>query len=148
MEYGQQAMPAQISSSQSGGQPAHNPVSTSRIDRTAMGFSILCLAHCLAIPLLATIGPLVLPHNQNIHWILLMIALPLTTFGLWKGVAIHRDIRILILGIIGLSTMAFGALELYGEQVASYTTIVGVCMIFCAHALNIWKQRLSSGSEV
>jgi len=116
-------------------------VSTNLIDRTAMGFSILCLAHCLAIPLLATIAPLVLPHNQIVHWILLLIALPLTTFGLWKGLTIHGDSRILVLGIIGLLTMAFGALEPYGEQVATFSTIIGVCFIFAAHTLNILKQR-------
>ena len=137
-------MPVHTNSSAPSRQPSnHKPAPTSLIDRTAMGFSILCLAHCLAIPLLATIAPLVLPHNQNIHWILLLIALPLTTFGLWRGVGIHGDIRILLLGIVGLSTMAFGALELYGEQVATYTTIAGVCLIFSSHALNIWKQRNS-----
>ena len=138
-------MPAQTHSSKpetSANQlPQDVPDSTSLIDRTAIGFSILCLAHCLAIPLLATIAPLVLPHNQNIHWILLLIALPLTSFGLWKGVTIHGDIKILVLGIIGLLTMGFGALELYGEQSATYTTLAGVCMIFSAHALNIWRQR-------
>ena len=115
-------------------------VFTGTIDRAAMGFSLLCLAHCLAIPLLATIAPLVLPHNQGIHWVFLIIALPLTSFGLWKGVTIHGDYKILALGLFGLSAMALGALELYGEQNATYTTITGVAMIFNAHALNIWRQ--------
>ncbi len=135
-----QTHPSKTESS-TGGLPHEMPNSTGLIDRTAIGFSILCLAHCLAIPLLATIAPLVLPHNQNIHWILLLIALPLTTVGLWKGVTIHGDNKILILGITGLLTMALGALELHGELVATYTTVAGVCMIFSAHALNIWRQR-------
>jgi len=105
-----------------------------------MGFSVICLAHCLLIPFLATLAPLFLPHNQDIHWILLAIALPLTTFGLWRGVSIHGYYSILALGIVGLLLMALGASELHGETMAVVTTVAGVSLIFTAHTLNLWRQ--------
>ena len=136
-----QRSPASLTDSQKVNKNVEGKSHSEMIDRTAIGFSLLCLAHCLAIPLLATIAPLLLPHNQDVHWILLIIALPLTSFGLWRGVSIHGDYRILALGLVGLLAMAVGAGEPFGEPAATYTTILGVSLIFVAHALNLWRQR-------
>lgn len=107
-------------------------------DGLAVSASLLCLAHCLAMPMLVAMLPvlgLFLAHSLAIHALLLALAMPLGLWALRRGR--HRAGRLpLLLGVAGFGLMA-AALAL-SEAIESWLTIAGVSLVAIAHWRN-WR---------
>ena len=61
--------------------------------------SLLCLIHCLALPALVPLLPLLAPHN---HWFvesIFVLLITLSTFTIYRGFREHEDSRALWLGL-------------------------------------------------
>ena len=74
-------------------------------DFAAIGLSVLCIVHCLVLPLTFVLFPaftLAAMTSESFHlWILLGI-LPLSVIALSVGYKHHRDIKVLQISLPGL----------------------------------------------
>jgi hypothetical protein len=108
------------------------------IDGLAVSASLLCLAHCLALPLLAASLPMLglfVTHSALVHAVLLALALPLGIWALARGR--QRAGRLpLLLGLAGFALM--GAAISAPETVERWVTVAGVSLVGVAHWRN-WR---------
>ena len=66
---------------------------TARLDLCAAGLSTLCLLHCLALPLLVAVMPLVAQaaDNELVHRVLVILALPVSLRVIWKTLPLEGN---------------------------------------------------------
>jgi hypothetical protein len=123
---------------------ASKPISTSRLDRIAVGLSGLCAVHCVAtavlLGLLASAGGLL--GKPIVHEVGLTLAMVLGAIALGRGMREHGLILPLLVGTIGLATMAY-AMTLRESGLEPVVTIVGVSVLALGHRLNIRAKRAS-----
>jgi hypothetical protein len=108
------------------------------IDGLAVSASLLCLAHCLALPLLAAGLPMLglfLTHSTLVHALLLALALPLGIWALARGRR-QAGWLPLLLGLAGFALM--GAAIFAPEPVERSVTVAGVSLVAIAHWRN-WR---------
>lgn len=107
------------------------------LDRSAMGLSSLCVVHCLGGSLLLTAltatGGL---WSHEVHAVGLAIALPLAAIALIRGRFAHRRGWPMLLGGVGLATMA-GSLLLPHGSLEIAVSITGAFLLGTAHLLNL-----------
>lgn len=120
---------------------------TDWLERAAVSASALCLAHCLALPILFALVPSLssaLSIPQGIHLWLLAVAVPMASAALLQGRAVHGGVAPLLIGLAGLMLMAAGAL-VWGETSAETPmTVAGSIILSVAHVVN-WRKRHSCG---
>jgi hypothetical protein len=114
-----------------------------RLDQIAIAMSGLCVAHCLAGPLLVVLAPAMLVafgvSETLFHRLLLLVVVPFSAVGLGLGCRQHRNRRVIGLGLLGLATLCFTALvghDLLGELGERVLTVGGACIIAAAHVCN------------
>lgn len=97
--------------------------------------SVLCLIHCLALPLITPLLPLLAGHN---HWLVesVFIALiTLSTMTIYKGYREHREPRSLILGLCGFVLLVLSLFfEHNGLQIS--LSVAGSFLMTLAHYTN------------
>jgi hypothetical protein len=112
-------------------------VSTSRLDRIAMGLSGLCLVHCLGtavlLALLSAAGGIL--GAPIIHEVGLGLAMILGAFSLGRGIIEHGYSMPSAVGGLGLGVMA-GAMTLPHDGTEALSTVVGVGILALGHRLN------------
>lgn len=115
------------------------------MDKSAMGLSFLCLAHCLVLPSAAILLPAVIAaplEDELFHQILLIGVIPLCVIALFMGCRKHKSWKIFAWGITGLSILLFGGFfghDLLGEAGERITTVVGSFFIIFSHLKNYKK---------
>lgn len=112
------------------------------LDKSAMTLSGLCLVHCLAGSLLLTLfaassGWL----GHDVHFIGLMLALPLAAFALWRGVQVHGRIGVAVLGALGIGLMATSVFAGHGGATEIALSVAGVTLLGLAHLWNLRAAR-------
>jgi hypothetical protein len=113
------------------------------LDITAFALSVACLLHCLAMPLLTVILPIVgmgLFVDELVHPVLLSIALPVSLIALLNGCGQHRRRSLLVAGVMGLALMALAITGL-NEGQERFLTVIGVLLVAAAHLLNIFHSK-------
>jgi hypothetical protein len=120
--------------------------SGSRWDSSAVGLSGLCLAHCLALPVIAAALPSLgaLAHAEWVHILFLLIALPLSVVALWRKPDSARDIAIMLLAVIGLGLLTAGAFPAHWPEFDEQLTILGSISLVTAHVWNRWATGRST----
>ncbi len=113
-------------------------LTTSRLDRMAIGLSGLCLVHCLATAVLLALvsaagGFLGAPI---VHEVGLTLAMLLGAIALGRGVLEHGFMLPSAVGGLGLGVMA-GALTLPHDGREAAFTVVGVLILALGHRLNV-----------
>jgi hypothetical protein len=112
-------------------------VSTSRLDRIAMGLSGLCLVHCLAtsvlLALLSAAGGML--GAPIIHEIGLGLAMIMGAIALGRGIIEHGYSMPSAVGGLGLGVMA-GAMTMPHDGTEALFTVVGVGILALGHRLN------------
>lgn len=111
-------------------------------ETVAMGLSLSCLAHCLALPLMLASLPAWsawLDVPEAFHLWVLLCAAPLGLWMLIDGYRLHRGVRQLGLGLTGLMLMA-SALMFQGSAMETVATAAGAATLATAHFLN-WRSR-------
>lgn len=113
-------------------------VSTSRLDRIAMGLSGLCVVHCVAtavlLSLLATAGGIL--GSPIIHEVGLTLAMIIGGVALGRGYLEHGFVLPATIGVLGLGIMA-RALTLPHDGREPIYTVVGVMVLALGHRLNL-----------
>jgi len=119
-------------------------------DKAAIGLSVVCTVHCLAMPLALVLLPAITALSLNdeaFHLWMLIAMLPFSAYGLTMGCRKHGLYRTLSVGGIGLLLLAvvsFGGHEMFGEALEKTLTIIGAGTIALAH---FWNYRLCQKQE-
>ena len=120
--------------------PPKNPT-TNSLDRVAVFLSGLCLLHCLASPFAILLGPLMsgwLSHNEtHVHWVLLLMAIPISALALWRGYQRHASSLTLAMGGSGLALMFVAVTHWFGAHMEVALTVAGVTLLLIAHIRNM-----------
>ena len=122
-------------------QPANNQ-ERALLDTTAVILSGICMLHCLALPVVLTIFPILniaLLDEQTFHLIMLVFILPVSLMALTIGCRQHKDRLTIILGTIGLGVLMFTALfghEVFGLTGERIVTSIGGLILASAHIQN------------
>jgi len=112
-------------------------------DRLAVFLSGLCVLHCLFLPILLILAPVLglnLVSDELVHSILFIIAIPVSLVGLGLGYRRHRHLGSAALAAMGLVLMYVALLQnsLFMEEAL---TIIGVSLVAFAHIQN--RRRLA-----
>jgi hypothetical protein len=113
------------------------------IEGIAVGATIACLVHCLALPLLIAalpVIPAVLPIPEHFHAIALGLAIPATGGALFAGYRRHRLAAPLLAGTAGLLLLTLGATHWEATSSETPVTVLGSFCIAAAHLTN-WRYR-------
>ncbi|HAC35121.1 MAG TPA: MerC domain-containing protein [Gammaproteobacteria bacterium] len=111
-------------------------------DKSAIGLSILCAIHCLAMPLAIVLLPAItaLPMaDETFHYWMLIAVLPLSAYALTMGCKKHQRYRLLLVGGMGLVILIFAAFaghDLLGETWEKNLTILGAVILSLGHVFN------------
>ena len=116
--------------------------STIKMDKAAIGLSMLCIAHCLltpiAIVMLPALGATFL-DDERFHYVLLFLVIPTSIFSLGLGCRKHERREILMFGLFGLLLMSLILIvgeDVLGELGEKISTILGALIIAFAHVRN------------
>ena len=127
--------------------PNSETANKSKLDRTAIWLSGLCLIHCLAVPVTVLLMPSVnswLADTETMtHWLLLAFAVPISVLALWRGYQSEKSILTLALGGIGLTLMFLAVIHVLGESWEIPLTVVGVILVLIAHIRNLTNHQHS-----
>ncbi len=133
--------------------PASAISEDSRADAAGVALSALCLAHCLALPLFASIAPLLSPllaHSHIVHWILLALAMVTSWFALRRRIFDGAfGVTLGIAAGFGFGFLASGA-WVHGTSNHSaelVLTITGASVLAMVHLVNaglsLRRQRVA-----
>jgi len=112
-----------------------------KLDRTGLFLSGLCLVHCAALPVAAVVLPaavgMLLDHTSLAHWVLLGAAVPVSGYALWRGTKTHGGKLGWGLGIVGMAVMVLGVSHLLSPSLEIPLTVGGVSLVAIAHIINL-----------
>ena len=107
-------------------------------DKLAISLSAACVIHCLFAPTLIIFAYSFLSfsvESELVHYIILMLAIPISTIALILGYRNHKVLSFLVIGIAGLSLMLLAVL--LGEGTSEKVlTVIGSCTVAYAHYKN------------
>ena len=117
------------------------------LDRFSIGFSTLCLLHCLAVPVLVSVVPVFATFalaDERFHLALVALVVPTSVIAHCLGCWLHKSRRILICGFAGVFVLVVAAilggqhLDEIGETVL---TVLGASVVALAHWFNFRACR-------
>ena len=118
-------------------------LSKSRIDTLAISLSFLCVVHCLFIPSFIILAPNLLAfsfNNELIHYLILVLAIPISLYALISGYKVHKKISFLFLGLLGLSILLLAVIYgeiIFGEFGEKGLTLLGSIIVVFSHFKNL-----------
>lgn len=118
-------------------------MTTDTAELLAVGSAILCLLHCLALPLAIVVLPLlvgVATVSEDLHFGLLALALPTSITALVVGWRRHGRAGPPSLGAAGMCLLVVGIWPDQPRMVELLATIAGSLFLVAAHLAN-WRLR-------
>ncbi len=116
-------------------------------DRAAIGLSLACAVHCLALPLLIVALPALSAMglaDEAFHEWLILLVVPISAFALIAGCRRHRSVTIPLVGLAGLlllgAPIALGH-EVVGEFGERALTLLGSATVALSHWWNFKRCR-------
>ncbi len=124
-------------------------------DKAAIGLSLLCTIHCLAVPLAIILLPSLAAlqlNDEAFHVWMVLVVVPTSTFALTAGCRQHKRYHLLIVGFLGLTCLILAVLlgeiflgeTFYSESMEKILTSIGAGMIAYGHYRN---YRLCQSQE-
>lgn len=110
-------------------------------DQFAIGLSLLCAIHCLAVPILLVMVPSLVSlqlDNEAFHKWMVFAVLPISIYALTLGCKKHQRYRVLAFGVVGLVLLVSALLleEMVGEVGEKALTLLGAALISWGHYSN------------
>ena len=119
-------------------------------DQTAIGLSLLCVAHCLILPvlliLLPTLFGIAALNDEVFHKWLIYSVCPISLVALFIGYLHHRVINVFATALIGLGVLIFAAFfghDLVSEYAEIILTLIGSGIIVYSHLRNYQLRNKS-----
>ncbi|MEO0369636.1 MAG: MerC domain-containing protein [Pseudomonadota bacterium] len=122
-------------------------------DRLAIGFSLVCIIHCLVLPLLLVAVPALGASffaDEQFHFWLVFAVIPTSLYSLSLGCRRHHRNMVLVLGLIGIGLLLVGlaAEDLsLGEWGERSFTVLGALFVAAAHIRNFQLCRSSDADD-
>jgi len=119
----------------------------SMLDASAVAISALCAIHCLALPLLLVIFPLLgatVLTDESFHEILLWVILPTSLIAIVIALGRHRDRLVYGLVGAGLTVLLIGALWAHDHAphwVDIAMSVTGGAILAAGHIRNFMLCR-------
>jgi hypothetical protein len=98
--------------------------------------SFLCLIHCLALPLMATLLPIATLMDESVHVGLFAALAPTAALAAWTGYWQHRQRFPCLLMITGLMLVGVAALLPMQSGLETALTTAGGLLLITAHIAN------------
>lgn len=111
-------------------------------DKVAATLSTACVLHCFFAPsfVILTSGFLSISiDNEFVHYLILLLAVPISSFALYLGWKNHKNTSFLPFGIIGLLTLVAAVLmgeAMLGEAGERAITLLGSLLVAYSHYRN------------
>ena len=111
-------------------------------DKAAIGLSLLCAIHCLALPLLIALAPAVgtlAIADESFHLWMVVVVIPLSTVALFLGCRQHRHTSVLALGVLGVLVLVSAVVlghDVLGEVGERAVTLAGAALVAWSHVQN------------
>lgn len=112
-------------------------------DAAAIGLSCLCMVHCLALPLIAGLLPVLglFAEAPWVHWAFALTSAPIAAWTLTRPTPNGRRASGLIgLGALGVTLLFLAAAEWPSHEMETQITIAGGLLLSVAHLMN-WRRR-------
>ena len=112
-------------------------------DRLGITLSVVCLLHCLALPVALATLPVVAanwPENAQFHTVMALVLMPVAMLAVLPGLRMHgrKSVGVaMAAGLSLLSTAAFGEEALLTHEWAIALTVAGGAILVAAHAVNL-----------
>lgn len=122
----------------------HSP--ETMLDGVAVCASLICMVHCLGLPLLIAMLPALAGRFVSAEWFhaaVLALAIPISGMALLGGWRRHRLFTPLACGTTGLALMAAGIALSDEAIVETAFTVAGSLSVAAAHIMN-WRGRRSA----
>lgn len=120
---------------------------SSLLDSLAIALSGLCLVHCLALPALIVLFPLLgatLIDHESFHQLILIAVVPTTAIALGTGYLRHKSNSIALLGLAGVAALVYAAFALHSMHAhaqETWVTVGGGLLLALAHTMNFRRCR-------
>ena len=111
-------------------------------DKVAVTLSTACVLHCFFAPsfVILTSGFLSISiDNELVHYLILLLAVPISSFALYLGWKNHKNTSFLPFGIIGLLALFAAVLmgeAMLGEAGERAITLLGSLLVAYSHYRN------------
>ena len=110
-------------------------------DKMAVGLSMACVIHCFLAPSIIILAYGVSSfsvESELLHYAILMLAAPISIFALTLGYKNHKNISVLIFGILGLIILSLAIFleNIVGESGEIALTLLGSIMLALSHFKN------------
>ncbi len=114
----------------------------SPLDASALGLSCACLVHCLALPILSAMSPLigVFAEQEWLHAAFVLAALPVSGFAMWRSIQSARSWGFVALALVGLALLGAGAFVESFEAHETTLTVAGALTLASAHLWRWWRS--------
>lgn len=112
------------------------------MDRSAIGLSVVCLVHCLALPVALTMSPALAAYwfaDESFHTMLVYVVLPTSIVAIGLGCKRHRTFAVIAWGANGLLALTLAVVlgsALLSEAGEKLLTMVGAVLVVVAHVQN------------
>jgi hypothetical protein len=112
------------------------------LDRVSIWASGACIVHCLAMPALLVLLPVLASttlSDPEFHAVMLVWIVPFSLLALYLGCRRHKDRRVLALGLLGLAVLAATSVlghDLLGETGEKVATVLGGGILIAGHYRN------------
>lgn len=113
-----------------------------KTDKAAVSLSLLCVAHCFFAPsfiILSSAFASFTIDNEFVHKFILFVAVPISTYALYKGYENHKVFSYIPIGAFGLFTLIIAVLlgeSTLGEFGEKCLTLIGSVFVAYAHLKN------------
>lgn len=116
--------------------------SVARFDLFAVGISALCVIHCVALPVLVAIVPVIAQaaENELVHKVIVLAAVPVSLRVIWKTTPLDGNklfVGVVFAGLALLLSAAFiEAMSAYEQPI----TIAGASLLSSAHIWHLVRR--------
>ncbi|WP_417613751.1 MerC domain-containing protein [Parasphingorhabdus sp.] len=114
------------------------------VEGAAISVSVLCLVHCLALPVLLFLLPGLLGifvQSEIFHAAVFLVIAPFAVVAFGMGYRFHRQAVPAMLGLVGLACLAVALMPGLGEEREFWITVTGSLLLVVGHLLNWAKRR-------
>lgn len=112
----------------------------SKYDLAGISLSVLCIIHCVGLPLLILFLPSLLSFkNETFHILMLVAIIPISGYAFFKGYQQHQHHQMILWAILGLTLLLLAPLS--GELLEAVFTLSGSIIIVFSHYMNIYRNN-------
>ena len=118
-----------------------------RSDVAAITASVLCVVHCLALPMMVALIPAAshfLDLPEGVHLALFVFAAPVSAWAVAVGYRRHGLWLPVMLAVSGLALLGIGALGGLSLLLETGVSVVGSFLLLTGHVINLRGRRARS----